>query len=255
MVGRQCHVDTVAPFVQQEVAVRVFLVEVALIHEHALHLVAIELSDRLSYYRIGVRLQVDHARHTGCGRIKVGNLIPVERNGQSRTPHEVLRIDVHRVQRKLHAFVRHGAGVHPRRGNHAVHVRRQRSLHQQVVRILIISVHDELHAVVEQVDIQTHVPSLRFLPLQILVGIVARIEAGAPDGRRRRHGNAVGIAAGSLVTHQAPAETELQVIQPLHILQEGLVLHLPGQGCRGEVTPTVGRAEVGRTVRTQGEGS
>ena len=74
-------------------------------------------------------------------------------------------------------------------------------MHQQIVRFLVISIGDELYAVVEEGEVESYIEGVCFFPLQFTIRIVACIETSTPDGGCRSHGDAVGIGTRPLVTY------------------------------------------------------
>lgn len=122
----------------------------------------------------------------------------------------VHELDVVRVQGKFYTFVGHGTGIDPRCTNQTAYVGRKRSLHQQIVRFLVISIGDELYAVVEEGEVESYIEGVCFFPLQFTIRIVACIETSTPDGGCRSHGDAVGIGTRPLVTYYTPTQAEFQ---------------------------------------------
>ena len=53
----------------------------------------------------------------------------------------------------------------------------------------------------------------------------------------------VEVLVDVLLTSLTPSHTELQVVEPLHVLHERLVVDLPCKGCRWEVSPFLSLGE------------
>ena len=83
-------------------------------------------------------------------------------------------------------------------------------MHQQIVRFLVISIGNELYAVVEEGEVESYIEGVCFFPLQFTIRIVACIEASAPDGGCRSHGDAIGIGTCPLVAYHTPTQAEFQ---------------------------------------------
>ena len=125
-------------------------------------------------------------------------------------------------------------------------------MHEEVVCFLIISIGDELYTVVKKGEVESDIIGVCLFPFQFAVGIVARIEACAPNGSSRCHGDSVGIRAGPLVTYDTPTQTELQRVDGFYIFQECLVVDFPCQCYRREPAPAALFGKRGRTIGTEG---
>ena len=67
LVFRDGYLDAVARFVEQEVAVGTFLVEISFFLEHTDYFIAVELPDRFAHHGVGQCFRTVDSRNSGCG--------------------------------------------------------------------------------------------------------------------------------------------------------------------------------------------
>ena len=135
----------------------------------------------------------------------------------------------------------------------------------QVGGLTIIVVYATADAVAEQGEVQTDVRSCGGLPLQVLVIGIGTVEqtavVEANEGITSVHTGGVHVIGGKIIvvadavllTGLTPTETELQLVKPFGVLQEGLFVDLPTKCYRGEGCPVV--VETAGTVATYGGGN
>ena len=178
-------------------------------------------------------------------------------------PREVLRLDGNGVQGDFETGVLDVAIVAPRSGESrravtaGTHDRGQRELHEHVLRHLLIPVEGESDAAVEESKIQSYVPLLLCLPLDIEVLKVGRTIADAETGVHHRHSRTPLVATNSRVTGLTPTQTELTIGEPAlgELLHELLVGETPSQCQRVEACPSLVRTEVRTTIVSIGVGA
>ena len=136
--------------------------------------------------------------------------------------------------------------------------RRQGHVHQQVLGTVPVEVDGTGQAAVQHAEVEADVAGDGGLPLQVgvghggadgvgavlLVGDGVVAAAGLPGLRPQ-----VGVDA--VVTDGTVGEAELEVVQPVGILHEGLLADAPREGRGGEVTPAVCGSELAGTVRAE----
>ena len=158
---------------------------------------------------------------------------------------------------ELHTPVLHLAQVGHRGA--LAHVGRDGLVHQHALGVLVVVVHAEGEAAVEQAQVQTQVGLLGLLPadgrvgqgargLSVLhrslaVGAIVVVLAAVHQGR-------VAEVADVLVTVAAPARAELDLVDPVRAagLEPRLVGDVPAQGSGREGRPLVAGAEAGGAV-------
>ena len=232
---------------------------------HAFHDIAVEVVQGLADLGHGNDVAPLAVAHELCvgGTVQGDELVPVEGNLEIAVPAEVLLVDRMRVQGDFQTLVLDGAEIALRRreggGTVALrtHVGREGQGHQHVGRDLLIEVHRQVDAVLQEVQVETEVRLHLLLPVDTGVGNVRRTLAVAEAGRHLAHAGLPGAAADVGVTRLAPAHADLTVVQADgvgEILQESLVGEAPGSREGMEIRPPVIRTEVGGTVPTEGVG-
>ena len=109
-------------------------------------------------------------------------------------PREVLRLNGNGVQSDFETSVLDVAIVAPRSSQcrravaAGTHDGRQSELHKHVLRHLLIPVEGESDAAIEEAEVETNVPLLLRLPLDVEVLQVGRTIAHAEAGVHDRHG-------------------------------------------------------------------
>ena len=251
-------------------------------------LIEIEHIRRLTYSVLGdgftaktctaITATVNHGLFT----IDLGNTVFIPSYVITEIPFELLAvIQDNRVDSELNTLVAERTDI----GDHAlaeVGTHRHVDIIEQVRCLTEIIVDRTGNTVVEESKVQTGIVGCRLLPSQIGVegirtigniervailiiydfhgtGIVIlgsvvfathRIIRGMTyDLLVRRH---VGVVSDTvLLTGDTVAETELEVVEPMHILHEGL-FDLPADSNRREYTPAVILCETARTITTDG---
>ncbi len=156
------------------------------------------------------------------GDVEVG--IPLE------GMHEVVALDG-----ELHTLVDDGAAIAGQRAG-CGRTGGQRHVHDEVGGLLIVPVGIERQAVVEYGEVEAEVGLRSGLPGEVGVG-ERRLRAGGHgvvvavlpplDAVEAVHGEVGVVAQSALVTGLTPAATNLQVVDPRHVLHELLVAHTP----------------------------
>ena len=205
-----------------------------------------------------------HAEVTGdvLGR-QLGDLRILEGDVAADGPVPVLRLDGNGVEGDFDTLVDHLADVVDQ---HVGEVGTHREVDgvQQVEGAAVVSLDGTGDAVADETEVQTGVPGLGGLPSDIrVVGdrgehVVVDVTHAVTHTRIRRHvvlGDIrIVVAADILLARAAPSETELEGGDGAFMLQEFLVLDIPGESCGREQAPAVLRAESGRGVLADGEG-
>ena len=168
-----------------------------------------------------------------------------------------------RVQGDFQTLVLDGTEVALRsgKGGGAValgtHVGREGQGHQHVGGDLLIEVHRQVDAVLQEVEVETDVGLHLLLPVDAGIGDIGRTLAVTEAGRHFAHAGLPGAAADVGVTGLSPAETDLTVVQGdamRQVLEERLVGETPGDREGMERRPAVIGTEVGRAVIPEGIG-
>ena len=187
----------------------------------------------------------------------------VQGNLAFRAPVEVLGLHGVGVDGEFPTGVTDGTVVTPRgsQGGRTVtagtHVRGQLERHEHVLGGLVVPFHHKIQAVVEEIQVQTHVELFLLLPHHVGVGHVGLTIAGTQAGGHLGHGRAPLVGANAGVTGLSPAETEFTVVQDLLgiVGEEFLVGEAPCY-CHGvERSPAFVGTKVRGTIVTERVGS
>ena len=129
---------------------------------------------------------------------------------------------------------------------------------EQVEGVAVVHVHTGSDAVAPQTQVQTDVPGFSGLPLDILVerlgsqhvhiGTTHVITHFLRGGASIEFLIRIIVATDILLTGASPAQTEFEGAYGIHILEEVLILDVPGESGRREETPLIALGETGRAV-------
>ena len=188
-------------------------------------------------------------------------LVGVVRTREGGGPLEVLRLHRDGLDHQLDTGVAHVAHVHQRL---AVEVWRHRHVvpEEQVVGGLDIEVERTVDAVIQETVVETEVPLLGHLPLQVGVGVLHHLKGLDPLAVHRHH-----VAITRKVIHvlcqirvtggdtrHTVAHAEAQVAEPVAgVLHECLVHDVPAEGERGEGGPLVVGTELRAALMTDAD--
>ena len=239
------------------VAVDIVL-EVILILDDAEGLVAIEVTDRLTFLEAGddtstLREVVITALIVLTATVHLCHLILIISNVPADAVGEVFTDLVAPVDSELNTSVLYGTSILQllretcrRRNGHG---------DEQVLRGLLIPVENHAELTADEACIETEVKLLRGLPSQLLVGEALRINTGSivvlvavegivTVGTILEGSEITEAVSNVLVTVLSPTCTDLQEVEPGRgLLHELLVRDYPTCRNRGEVTPTMSGSE------------
>ena len=185
---------------------------------------------------------------------QVQNLVRIVGEVEIHVPAEVVCLHRSAVQDHFHAVVLHLGQVHHHAGDT---VRgRQRELIQEGVGHFVEVFHRAGEAVVEESEVHTHIEHFLFLPAQVRVGQAVVRHAGVVTVLVVVRGNpqtqGLVAAESGIVTGGTIAHAQLEVAEPVHVLQEIFLFGPPGGSHREEITPFVVCPEDGGTVPAEG---
>ena len=115
-------------------------------------------------------------------------------------------------------------------------------------------------AMLEEFEVHTHVPRLGGFPGQVLVALLyhgyrvaacSLVVAGSVHVGIGMTVVESGAARQVVVTLLTVAQLQLEHVNPLHVLHEVLLAHLPCQTCGTEVTPAVSGSKHRRSIATE----
>ena len=189
----------------------------------------------------------------------MGELVAVEADVEVGIPLEIAG-EVLRADAELPTLVLDVAAIVGEAGS-SCRTCRQGDSHKHVGGLLVVVIYGEGQTAAEHSQVETYVGLRGGLPRQLRIA-QGRLRTG-------RHGigivtfakpletiDAVGsevrvVAQSALVTGLSPAATNLEVVEPVDILQELLLRDTPGSRERGEVAPAMTGSEFRRTVGTE----
>ena len=128
---------------------------------------------------------------------------------------------------------------------------------EQVLGLGGVPVEGNVESAVEGREVQSHVEGVLGLPLQVGVVIALDGKGGGVGAVDRCHAvraiesqRSVGVD-GILITGDTVSGAQLQIVNPLDILQEVFLREHPGSRCRWEPAPLMPAAELRRAVGTE----
>ena len=137
----------------------------------------------------------------------------------------------------------------------------------QVESTLVIIVHGEGEAILEQVNVQTGIPLLGSLPGEVLVYGILEEPEGAPvsavlhtvdsafvPGAAAQDGRFVIHIHGAQITYAAPGSTDLQEVHHVVLGEERFAGNLPGGGYGREVSVVMTLRQTAGIVTAIGSG-
>ena len=150
--------------------------------------------------------------------------VPLEASGQRMRVHS--QFDTGVADRPVVAVRRREDGRHVAGG---AHVRRELERHEHVLRLLAVPVEGHVDAVVEQSQVEAHVPLLLAFPLHVEVRDVVRPVRFPQQGGHGLHQRAPLVGADGRVAGLSPACPQLSVrhIRPEEALPEELLVGEP----------------------------
>ena len=201
-------------------------------------------------------------RQVAHGGLKIGNLVLQRGQVAVDTVVEVADV-VLPAQLEFPTGVVHGTGIHGRGGDS--HFGHRRDAHQQVPGVLVVPVHTQGEAVVQETGVHTEVRLHGGLPRQVRIGQAVRLRAQGKGIVLAElivlavEGNRGGIRITGKdgdVTVDTPGAAELQEADEIRadvVLEERLVGHGPTGGNGREIAPAVLGRELGGVERVRAE--
>ena len=233
--------------------------------------IAVEHRQRLAADLVLHTREVIGAQAARNGVAQVGHLVAVAREDECRGERGVLPADDVAVERELESAVADIAVVDP----HLVITARQRQvlLAQQVGGVLVVVIHRQAQAALEEGQVDAQVPLTGRFPPQIGVGnaspediavvgpfaagLITRADGCLPLVREPVFLGPVTVERlvrrNALVAREAPARTDLELVESIEFLHPRLVVEFPAHGARREIAPLAVLAEFRRSVGAHGE--
>ena len=176
-------------------------------------------------------------------------LVVVHVEAQSEIP--VAGVDHVELEFDIHTAVAHRAHVAPAAGEAGdVGIR---NVHKHVLRILVVELDIEGQAV-EQAAVDAGVERLEGLPGQVRVAQRGNVPGGLPVIEPARGGQAIGqVIADARVAHRTVGCLELEIVDPVNILQEAFLADVPHRTDRPEAGVAAVGAEERGAVDTVGQ--